>query len=59
MPYLSGVLTGIVLTILVVFLIDNIGPRIRHAGHRQLGLCWFSARLVGRESWRRGPTGGA
>jgi hypothetical protein len=26
MPYLSGVLTGIVLTILVVFLIDNIGP---------------------------------
>ena len=26
MPYLSGVLTGILLTILVVFLIDNLGP---------------------------------
>jgi hypothetical protein len=26
MPYLSGVLTGILLTILVVFLIDNVGP---------------------------------
>jgi hypothetical protein len=26
MPYLSGVLTGIVLTILVVFLIDFLGP---------------------------------
>jgi hypothetical protein len=26
MPYLSGVLTGILLTILVVFLIDNFGP---------------------------------
>ena len=26
MPYLSGVLTGIVLTILVVFLIDHLGP---------------------------------
>jgi hypothetical protein len=26
MPYLSGVLTGVVLTILIVFLIDNIGP---------------------------------
>ena len=26
MPYLSGVLTGIVLTVLVVFLIDNVGP---------------------------------
>ena len=25
MPYLSGVLTGILLTILVVFLIDNVG----------------------------------
>lgn len=27
MPYLSGVLTGIVLTILIVFLIDHIGPQ--------------------------------
>jgi hypothetical protein len=26
MPYFSGVLTGIALTILVVFLIDNLGP---------------------------------
>jgi hypothetical protein len=26
MPYFSGVLTGIVLTILVVFLIDHLGP---------------------------------
>ena len=26
MPYLSGVLTGIVLTILVVFIIDHLGP---------------------------------
>ena len=26
MPYLSGVLTGILLTVLVVFLIDNLGP---------------------------------
>lgn len=26
MPYISGVLTGIVLTILVVFLIDHLGP---------------------------------
>ena len=26
MPYISGVLTGIVLTILVVFLIDHVGP---------------------------------
>jgi hypothetical protein len=26
MPYLSGVVTGIVLTILVVFLIDHAGP---------------------------------
>ena len=26
MPYLSGVLTGIVLTILVVFVIDHLGP---------------------------------
>jgi hypothetical protein len=26
MPYLSGVLTGIVLIILVVFLIDHLGP---------------------------------
>jgi hypothetical protein len=26
MPYLSGVLTGIVLTILVVFLVDHLGP---------------------------------
>ena len=26
MPYVSGVLTGIVLTILVVFLIDFLGP---------------------------------
>jgi hypothetical protein len=26
MPYLSGVLTGILLTILVVFLIDHLGP---------------------------------
>jgi hypothetical protein len=29
MPYLSGVLTGIVLTILVVFLIDHLGPDTR------------------------------
>jgi hypothetical protein len=29
MPYLSGVLTGIVLTILVVFLIDFLGPNTR------------------------------
>ena len=27
MPYLSGVLTGILLTILVVFLIDHLGPQ--------------------------------
>lgn len=26
MPYLSGVLTGILLTILIVFLLDNVGP---------------------------------
>ena len=26
MPYLSGVLTGILLTVIVVFLIDNVGP---------------------------------
>ena len=26
MPYISGVLTGIVLTVLVVFLIDHLGP---------------------------------
>jgi hypothetical protein len=26
MPYLSGVVTGVVLTILVVFVIDHIGP---------------------------------
>jgi hypothetical protein len=26
MPYLSGVLTGILLTILVVFVIDHFGP---------------------------------
>ena len=26
MPYISGVLTGIILTILVVFLIDHLGP---------------------------------
>jgi hypothetical protein len=26
MPYLSGVITGIALTILVVFLIDHVGP---------------------------------
>lgn len=26
MPYVSGVLTGIVLTVLVVFLIDHLGP---------------------------------
>ena len=30
MPYLSGVLTGILLTILVLFLVDNVGtgPRV-------------------------------
>jgi hypothetical protein len=27
MPYFSGVLTGIVLTILVVFLFDHLGPK--------------------------------
>jgi hypothetical protein len=30
MPYLSGVLTGILLTILTVFLIDNVGPERNH-----------------------------
>jgi hypothetical protein len=30
MPYLSGVLTGVLLTILVLFLVDNVGtgPRV-------------------------------
>ena len=30
MPYLSGVLTGVLLTILVLFLVDNVdsGPRL-------------------------------
>ena len=28
MPYLSGVLTGIVLTILGVFVIDHLGPEL-------------------------------
>jgi hypothetical protein len=27
MPYLSGVVTGVILTILVVFIIDHAGPR--------------------------------
>lgn len=26
MPYLSGVLTGVILTIVIVFLIDTLGP---------------------------------
>ena len=59
MPYLSGVLTGIVLTILVVFLIDNIGPE---SDTRDI-VNWdyvgsaldSSADKVGA----RGPTGGA
>jgi hypothetical protein len=33
MPYLSGVVTGIVLTILVVFIIDHLGP---NAGTRDI-----------------------
>ena len=30
MPYLSGVLTGVLLTVLVLFLVDNVGsgPRV-------------------------------
>ena len=33
MPYLSGVVTGVVLTVLVVFIIDHLGP---NSGTRDL-----------------------
>jgi hypothetical protein len=33
MPYLSGVVTGVVLTVLVVFIIDHLGP---NSGKRDL-----------------------
>lgn len=44
MPYLSGVVTGIVLTILVVFLIDHAGPE---SGRRNIVNWDYVGRTLG------------
>ena len=53
MPYLTGVLTGILLTILVLFVIDNFGSDARPIVN------WSVAKREARRREGRGAQGGA